>query len=138
MECIYCKSDTEIYNSRSSKKNSSVWRRRRCKTCVAQFTTYELPDYASALSIKGQNGKLYPFSRDRLFLSVYRALGHRKDALNSATELATTIIGKLLQDYEEAAKIPVKNLTLVTYKTLNYYDKYAGDSYKAYHQSLLS
>lgn len=137
MECIYCNSDTEIYNSRPSKKNSSVWRRRRCKTCFAQFTTYELPDYTSTLSIEGQNGKLYPFSRDKLFLSTYRALGHRKDALDSATELVTTIISKLLKEYEESAKIPAKDLALVTFKTLNYYDQFSGDSYRAYHQRLL-
>src|SRR6188508_1472435 len=97
MVCIYCGNETSVFNSRAKARTPSVWRRRRCDTCVAQFTTIELPDYATALVIRTHTDKLLPFSRDKLFLSLLRALGHRQDALKSATALTETVIGSLLR-----------------------------------------
>lgn len=94
---MYCSNDTEVTNSRSKARMPLVWRRRACKACDAQFTTHETPDYTSALVVRGLDGnKLYPFSRDKLFLSLYQSLGHRKDALNSSTALTSTVIGRLI------------------------------------------
>src|SRR5690554_5213061 len=98
MVCIYCGNKTEVYNTRERKRSPSVWRRRRCVSCVAQFSTSEIPDYESNLVVEGLRGKLYPFSRDKLFLSLYKALGHRRDALHSATELTETTINILLKN----------------------------------------
>lgn len=87
MVCIYCGKQTEVYNSRARTLNPSVWRRRQCIACDAKYTTIELPDYASALVVEGARGKLYPFSRDKLFLSLHKALEYRQDAIFVATEL---------------------------------------------------
>lgn len=139
MVCIYCNHETEVYNSRERKRNPSVWRRRRCIACVAQFSTNELPDYATSLVVSGQNKTVYPFSRDRLFLSLYKSLGHRKDALTSATELTQTVIGKLLRDcVARDGVISMRELTVQAYRILKRYDPLAATTYKAYHQSHLS
>lgn len=139
MVCIYCGNNTEVTNSRPKARNASVWRRRACKSCVAQFTTVELPDYATALVIEGADKtKLRPFSRDKLFLSLYKSLGHREDALNSSTALTNTVIGRVLS--KKLAKTGACNsedLAKTTYEVLKRFDPLAAHTYKAYHQASL-
>ncbi len=139
MNCIYCGNDTETYNSRARARNPSVWRRRRCKTCVAQFTTLELPDYSTALAVEGVRGKIYPFSRDKLFMSLHRALGHRQDALASATGLTETVIGSLLRRKKAhpAGLLTMREIALAAHLALKRYDTLAAHTYKAYHQTAL-
>lgn len=139
MVCLYCGQETEVTNSRPKAKTPSVWRRRACKVCVAQFTTIELPDYATALVVKGLDGQtLTPFNRDRLFLSIYKSLGHRPDAMTSATALVTTIIGKMLsKKLGRSGALQLQDIVKVTYEVLRHFDLMAATSYKAYHQKSL-
>lgn len=138
MVCIYCGHETEVYNSRERARNPSVWRRRRCSLCVAQFTTEELPDYRTSLVVKGQDHKLYPFNRDKLFLSLHSALGHRQDALTPATELTSTVIGSLLRKKRAPdGLLTISVLAKQTHQTLKRFDPLAAHTYKAYHQTAL-
>lgn len=138
MICIYCGNKTEVYNTRERKRSPSVWRRRRCISCVAQFSTIEMPDYGSNLVVEGLRGKLYPFSRDKLFLSLHKALGHRQDALNSATELTETIISSLLKNnHAPEGLLEIEDIAKTAYQTLGRYDPLAAATYKAYHQTAL-
>jgi transcriptional repressor NrdR len=139
MICLYCRGETEVTNSRERSRTPSVWRRRACKTCVAQFTTLEKPDYGTALVVRGRSGdKLYPFSRDKLFLSLYKSLGHRRSALNDATALTETVIGRLLHKKLADGAIELQNLTIATYDILKRFDKTAATLYKAYHQNQIT
>ncbi len=139
MVCIYCGNKTEVTNSRAKARNPSVWRRRACKRCGAQFTTLELPSYGTALTVQGQDKKhLYPFSRDKLFLSLYQALGHRKAALDDATALTSTVVGHLFQNKMfKNGVLGSKDLSLTVYQVLKRFDPLAATSYKAYHQAAL-
>jgi len=139
MVCIYCQGETEVVNSRAKARMPSVWRRRACKECVAQFSTIELPDYEKSLLVAGQdNKKLYPFSRDKLFLSLYKSLGHREDALNSSTALASTVIGRLLnKKYVINGALNTQSVAKIAYEALKRYDPLAATTYKAYHQAVL-
>lgn len=135
MVCIYCGKKTEVVNSRLRARTPSVWRRRTCKACVAQFTTIELPDYATALSVKGLNGKFVAFERDKLFLSLYKSLGHRNNALEAASALCETILGRLLRKKQASSGvISVQDLAATTCETLKRFDKVASISYRAYHK----
>jgi transcriptional regulator NrdR family protein len=139
MVCIYCGKDTEVYNSRVKSRNPSIWRRRRCLECVAQFTTIELPDYGTSLVVEGLSGKLSPFNRDKLFLSFYKALEYRQDALKSATELTSTVIGRLLTNKKATDGLLNKNdVALESYRALKRFDALSAHTYKAYHQSSLT
>ena len=138
MVCIYCSGQTEVYNSRDRARNPSVWRRRRCKYCVAQFSTLELPDYATSLVVKGLRGKLYPFSRDKLFLSLYKALEYRHDAVDTATDLTETVIGRLLRTKKApGGLLMMKDIASAAYLTLKRFDPPAAHTYKAFHASAL-
>jgi transcriptional regulator NrdR family protein len=137
MVCIYCGHETEVVNSRKRGRLPSVWRRRVCKQCVAQFTTLEQPDYTTALLVEDAGYKnLKPFSRDQLFLSIYKSLGHRSDALKSSTALTETIIGKLLnKKLVKNGVIDSENIAKTSYDILKRFDKTAATFYRAYHKS---
>lgn len=139
MVCIYCGNETDVTNSRAKARTPSVWRRRTCKTCVAQFTTIELPDYAKALLVETPSFKKpSAFSRDKLFLSLYKSLGHRADALNSTTALTSTIIGRLInKKHLTNGALSTQSIASVCYLTLKRFDPLAATTYKAYHQANL-
>ena len=79
-----------------------------------------------------KNGTLQPFYRDKLFLSIYDSLKHRKTAQMDATALADTIIGKLHSN-SQGAGIERDYVADVTYKTLKLFDQVAATHYKAFH-----
>lgn len=138
MQCIYCGSNTNVFNSRDRRKNPSVWRRRRCSSCGAQFTTIETPDYELALSVEGTSGKLYPFSRDKLYLSVHRSLSHRDDAVSAASDLTSTIIGRLLSTRQAVdSLITMKSIAETAHTVLSRFDQPSANTYFAYHQKHL-
>ncbi len=132
MVCIYCSGNTKVVNSRSSKKNSCIWRRRQCDSCEAVFTTNEYPDLSRSVSIINNIGALETFSSDKLYMSLFKALSHREEALNDARHLTNTIITKLLLECTDGA-IKLSDLKMVCLNTLEKFDKVAGTYYSAYH-----
>lgn len=137
MNCLYCKHDTEVTNSRVKSRTPAVWRRRKCKACQAEFSSLEQPIFDLSVSVRGKNGKLYPFSRDKLFLSLHTALGHRSDSVQSSTELTATVIGKVIQKYLCDGVVDVKDLSGVAHQALKRFDNLSAGTYKAYHQGSL-
>lgn len=106
--------------------------------CVAQFTTTELPDYASAIVVSTPGAKLIAFNRDKLFLSIYRAVGHRSDALDSATQLTSTVIGKIFRTQAALDGVLTLNaLAKLAHHALKRFDPLAAQTYLAYHQKTL-
>lgn len=139
MVCIYCGHQTDVYNSRPKAKNPAVWRRRRCQVCVAQFTTTELPDYSTAILVRASDRiHLEPFSRDMLLVSILKSVDYRNDALQCATELTATIIGRLLGTKKAMdGVLSTKDIAEVAQQTLKRFDPPAGSAYKAFHQKAL-
>ena len=139
MVCIFCQNETQVTNSRYKAKSPSVWRRRACKVCVAQFSTLELPDYAKALDVLSQPAKKpAPFNRDKLYLSIYKSLGHRADALDAATALTATIIGRLLRKGKVSEHtLQINVVAKTTYEVLKRFDPAGANVYKTYHRNAL-
>jgi transcriptional repressor NrdR len=130
MVCIYCDCDTQVINSRLQKRLNSVWRRRRCTGCQAITTTTERTDLASAVVV-GRKGQLEPFLRDKLYLSLYEVLKHRKTAISSATALTDTVISQI----SLRSRIESEHIASVAYKVLRRYDKASAIYYQAQHLS---
>lgn len=82
--------------------------------------------------VKPITGHLEPFSRDKLFISVYKACQHRPTALTDAAGLTETIIGKLAAVTQHGA-IETKQITQITQVALNRFDAVASVSYQAFH-----
>jgi transcriptional regulator NrdR family protein len=79
-----------------------------------------------------KSGKTEPFQRDKLFVSIYEACRHRKDAANVATDLTNTIIGKLLSKIDHAS-LSRQQIIETTSEVLKNFDKASVVQYRAYH-----
>ena len=132
MVCVYCGGDTGVVNSRSQRKKNQVWRRRRCLSCGATFSTEESAQHELAWLVRtGSHSR--PFSRDKLFLSLYKSCEHRKTALEDAKGLTDTIIGKLPAQVANGV-VASRDIAQVAQVALNRFDKAASVHYQAFHQ----
>lgn len=132
MVCIYCSSSTGVTNSRLQKKTNQVWRRRQCTSCGSIFTTHENVDLYTAIMVSGADKSLDHFSRDKLFISIYDSLRHRKSALSDAEALTVTIITKLRGILQDGV-LTKAQLVATSRETLERFDKTAATVYGAYH-----
>ena len=134
MVCIYCGSPTKVTNSRPQKRLHQTWRRRACVQCGAVFTTTESAELGTSLVVKHPDGSIEPFSRDKLFVSVHRAVGHRQSPTEDAGALTATITARLLQRTESAAISP-SDIVSSTLQVLQRFDNAAAVQYGAYHHA---
>lgn len=73
MYCPYCHSPaTQVTNSRLTKGNAQVWRRRQCLRCQETFTTHEVIDL-SQLVVQKKSGRTQRFSHMKLYSGIYGA-----------------------------------------------------------------
>ncbi len=133
MVCVYCEQKTGVTNSRLQKKQNSVWRRRQCQTCNAVFTTVEAIDLGTSLIVMDDQKHSEAFSRDKLLLSLYDSLKHRKTAVQDATALTSTVIGSVLHGNSKAVISKVWLTDRVTY-ILERFDAVAAVHYVAYYK----
>lgn len=132
MVCIYCHGDTKVINSRLQIKRNNVWRRRKCLECGAITSTTEAVDLARSISVR-RKMKIEPFERDKLMLSVYNSLRHRKSALGDSTAITETVIAGLLKTQITHAVIDSEHIKELAIKSLSNFDKAAATSYQAFH-----
>ncbi|CAN5387808.1 hypothetical protein BH09PAT4_BH09PAT4_08400 [soil metagenome] len=83
--------------------------------------------------LKRANGKLEPFTRDTLLISLYKSLAHRKTADNDASALCSTVISTLQRQTGSGAIIDVNALIQAASSCLERFDGAAGSHYRAYH-----
>ncbi|HKR82211.1 MAG TPA: hypothetical protein VJR27_04400 [Candidatus Saccharimonadales bacterium] len=76
--------------------------------------------------------KLYPFSRDALFLSIYEACKHRPRAIIEAGALVETIMSLALKALPDGF-VDRDTLAQITYEVLGRFDSVAANVYAAYH-----
>lgn len=131
MVCIYCTADTHVVNSRHQRRANTVWRRRKCSTCSAVFTTTELPDLSQSILVRRTMRKVENFSRDTLFISIYDSLRHRPTAAADAGALTTTIITRLLA--RQSATIGREHIVAAATDVLEHFDAAACTHYRAFH-----
>ena len=131
MVCIYCSNETKVINSRPQKRLNRVWRRRTCVNCGTTFTSIEAVDLSGNVTVKN-NKALEPFQRDKLLLSIYDSLKHRKSALSDATGLTDTVISALYPLMQNAV-IQKLDIVQAATKTLRRFDKAAATYYQAFH-----
>lgn len=136
MVCPYCSNRTQVVNSRYQKRNNKVWRRRKCLTCRAVFTSLEAVDLASAIRVD-KNGVLRPFLADLLFTELVFALSDRKNLYVEARELTDTIIQEMLRSPSSPLFRP-SEISQITSAVLKRFDNHAWHRYTAEHPSLTS
>lgn len=138
MVCIYCGNETQVTNSRSKKRYSIIWRRRICKTCGSIATTLEQYDLATALLVTKRSGALESFQRDKLLISIARAIDHRQNAPQAASHLTQTVIEQLLKTKPIAKTVLSKNISQTTSIVLKHYDAASSIKYMSYYAPMQS
>jgi transcriptional repressor NrdR len=133
MVCVQCGQKTDVINSRPQRRTNQVWRRRACQSCGAVFSTQETADYSGAWVVLGASKHPAPFSRDRLFLSLYDSCRHRTTALRDAAALADTVISKLQPHIKDGA-LAREYIVTTAQVALTRFDPVAGMHYAAYHR----
>lgn len=131
MVCPYCKNSTQVVNSRPQKTTNSTWRRRKCTSCGAIFSTIEQIDWFQAVSVR-RTTSLEPFDRDILFLSIHGSLRHRTTAIRDATALTHTVMAKLRQFINQGT-IDIEHISEITAAVLDNFDIAAATAYRAFH-----
>ena len=115
-------------------KQSKVWRRRQCVVCHAIYTTIEEPELSTSLSVvDGTGGQIESFMPEKLFISLYATLKHRKDPISDARHISSTVTSKLIHEVTNGSidKSTIRNICLVC---LTRFDKLAAANYSAYHR----
>ena len=131
MVCVHCRSDTQVINSRLQKKANQVWRRRKCGSCGAIFSSREVAKYELVWLVHSHKA-LKPFSRDKLLLSIYSSCQHRPSALSDASALTETVIAKLLFT-AAGGVLEAPAIAQTVQVALNRFDKAASVHYQAFH-----
>ncbi|MEX2014588.1 MAG: hypothetical protein WD885_01485 [Candidatus Saccharimonadales bacterium] len=132
MKCLFCESDTSVEISRPSTKLPSVWRRRQCKNCSKTFSTREKPDLFSGMTVKKNTEQNKPFLEDKLFMSIYECMSHRKNGLEASRALSDTTIRLLLPC--KTGVIKAAEIKAMALKVLGRFDRAAYTYYKAHHK----
>lgn len=86
------------------------------------------------MAVRRNDGRISPFNRDVLFMSVYRAIGHREHPIVDAAALTSTITSKLLNGTR--ALIGSEDIVVATLGVLKHFDRAAAVQYAAYHKQL--
>ena len=95
MECPHCQSpNIVVTNSRATKGNTQIWRRRRCLDCGNLFTTHEIIDLSHLMVIK-KSDKTERFSRLKLYSGIYCAI------VSSDTPNRELIVDKITREIEK-------------------------------------
>lgn len=134
MVCIYCEQSLAVINSRPQKTSNTTWRRRRCDACGSVFTTVEQIDLSKSLRVARPNG-LEPFFIEKLTISLYESLKHRKTAQKDAVAIAETVTNTLLSSLS-ATPQPIQSSAIrgTAITVLSRFDTVAALHYEALHK----
>jgi len=118
MKCPHCGSyQIFVINSRPTKGETQIWRRRQCETCGKRFTTHEIIDLSHLIVIK-KSGHRERFSRIKLYSGIlWATLGtkipNREKVVDKITfDIEKEILGlkKKVIASEEVGSIVLKHL----------------------------
>lgn len=98
MRCPACgHEEDKVVDSRSTKENSAVRRRRECLECGQRFTTYEYVEHTPVMVVK-KDGRREPYSREKILAGLLRACEKRpvsREALDRLIEdLESTVLSR--------------------------------------------
>lgn len=96
MFCPVCHSEQLIVtNSRPTRGDSQIWRRRKCLSCKSHFTTYEKFDL-SFLKISKRSGKKEYFSHSKFYSGIYHAaVAGKKVDRGDASVIAENVTARI-------------------------------------------
>lgn len=113
---------------------NKTWRRRQCLKCSAIFTTEEVANFNQAWLVKNNKNKLGSFDRNKLFISLYKSLEHRKNPIKDSAGLLNTVMYQLQKQLSKSTVIDHKQIAQTVLVALSRFDKAAAIHYQAFHK----
>ena len=96
MRCPFCgKIDNKVIDSRLSKNNNVIRRRRECLICSRRFTTYEHIEETPVMIVK-KDGRREAFNREKVRSGIQKACEKR--------DISANVIEEFLDDIERDLK----------------------------------
>ena len=96
MKCPFCgKIDNKVIDSRLSKNNNVIRRRRECLICSRRFTTYEHIEETPVMIVK-KDGRREAFNREKVRSGIQKACEKR--------DISANVIEEFLDDIERDLK----------------------------------
>lgn len=89
-------------------------------------------DLGEALRVRTSQKLLEPFNRDKLLLSLYKSLSHRKTALVDARQLQETVVSTLLPMLKDGI-ITSTSIVVCVQDILGRFDHAGAVYYKAHY-----
>jgi len=91
MKCPFCSAtEDRVIDSRLSKDNGIIRRRRECEACEKRFTTYERIEETLPLVVK-KDGRREPFDRQKIISGLQKACEKRPISINDIEALTDEI-----------------------------------------------
>lgn len=123
MKCPYCEStENKVIDSRLNQTAEITRRRRQCLSCDGRFTTYERVEEVMPAIIK-KDGRREPFSRDKIFSGIQKAL-QKRPITTQTVESTVSEIEKRVQSFS-LKEIPARTIGQMIMIALHKLDKVA-------------
>lgn len=91
MKCPYCgKLNNRVIDSRLSRTETEVRRRRECQECLRRFTTFETVEDVPVMIVK-KDGRREEFVRAKIMAGIKKACGKRNISADQIEELVDMI-----------------------------------------------
>jgi transcriptional repressor NrdR len=105
MKCPYCGCQQDkVVDSRASREERAVRRRRECLECGKRFTTYEYVEQIPLTVIK-RDKRREPFDREKLFNGINTACKKRSVSRQAIEE----IVDRITETIEKLSKVEVES-----------------------------
>ncbi len=133
MKCPYCEhTDTRVSDSRESKDQTSIKRRRECQNCEKRFSTYEKV-LKLDLEVKKSNGQIEEFNIQKIKRSLLKSCEKRPITLEQIENVLDSIIKDLKKVKEE--HIPTEAIGKFVLKNIKELDEIAFLKYAIVHNN---
>ena len=133
MKCAFCSAqETQVIDSRVSDEGDQVRRRRRCTVCHKRFTTYENAELRMPTIVKS-NGQREDFSRQKIELSLHRAL-HKRSVAEADVAAAVERIEQALLN-EARRELPSRKVGEMVMQELKQLDQVGYVRYASVYRS---
>ncbi|NQZ85684.1 MAG: transcriptional repressor NrdR [Nanoarchaeales archaeon] len=136
MKCPYCDhTDTRVSDSRESKDQTSIKRRRECQNCEKRFSTYEKV-LKLDLEVRKSNGQIEEFNIQKIKRSLLKACEKRPITL----EQIENVLDGVLKDLKKVKEdhIPTDAIGKFVLKNIKDLDEIAFLKYAIVHNNYSS
>jgi transcriptional repressor NrdR len=91
MKCPYCgRLNNRVVDSRLSRSEFAIRRRRECLDCMRRFTTYEKVEELPVMVVK-KDGRREEFNRDKILTGIMKACEKRAISMDQIEEIVDSI-----------------------------------------------